>query len=98
MYLIHGPILWTLGDRIYAAVGRPRQISAMNVPGWIDLFPLSGKGPLGLEINYLAAHLILLPFTMWVAGVVNKLFDEPSAQLARWLFDPSRYDDTALLG
>ena len=64
------------------------------IPGWIDLFPLSSWGPFGLEINYLAGHILLLPFTLWVAGVVNKTFDEPSAQLARWLFDPSRYDTT----
>ena len=89
-------MLWTLGDRIYAAVGLPRNLSAEFVPGWIDLFPLSGWGPFGLEINYLAAHLVLFPFTLWVAGVVNKLFDEPSAQLARWLFDPSRYDTTLM--
>lgn len=95
MYLVHGPILWTVGDRVYSAVGLTREFSPKYVPGWIDLFPLPG-GPFGFEISYWAAQCILLPLTMYMAGVVNKLFDEPSAQLGKWIFDPSRFEYTLL--
>ena len=89
LYLVHGPVLWTLGDRIYAAVGRLRQNQSAVVPGWINLIPLPSWGPLGLEVNYLIPHLILLPSTLWLAEVVTKLFDEPSVMFSRWLFDKS---------
>lgn len=91
LYLVHGPILWTIGDRLYAAVGRANDVSMRNIPAWVDAFPLPDWGPLGLEVNTIAVHLIILPFTFWMASIAHKLFDEPGAQLANWLFDPKRY-------
>lgn len=92
-YLVHGPVLWTLGDRIYAATGRFREGHVEVVPGWINLFPFPRWGPFGLELDYLIPHLILLPFTLCIAEVVTKLFDEPSVEFSQWLFnkavDPS---------
>lgn len=52
----------------------------------MNLMPLSNAGPLGLEINAVVPQLILLPCTLYFAGVVTKLFDEPSVTLAKWLF------------
>jgi peptidoglycan/LPS O-acetylase OafA/YrhL len=89
LYLVHGPVLWTVGDRVYAAVGRLRVNQPEVVGGWINLFPFPGWGIFGLEINYLIPHLILLPFTLWCAEIVTKLFDEPSVKYSRWLFDHS---------
>jgi peptidoglycan/LPS O-acetylase OafA/YrhL len=87
LYLVHGPILWSVGDRIYAAVGRTHDKQHENIPAWVNLVPLSGKGPFGLEINYILAQLILLPLTLWVASLVTKTVDEPSVNFARRMFD-----------
>lgn len=86
-YLVHGPVLWTLGDRLYAAVGRIREEHIATNPEWNNLFPLPSWGPFGLEINYLIPHLILLPSTLWIADVVTKTIDEPSNKASRWLFN-----------
>jgi peptidoglycan/LPS O-acetylase OafA/YrhL len=87
LYLVHGPILWSVGDRIYAAVGRTEKRHSVDIPTWMNLVPLPGWGPLGLEINYLLAQLLLLPFTLWVASLVTKTIDEPSVKFARRTFE-----------
>jgi peptidoglycan/LPS O-acetylase OafA/YrhL len=86
LYLVHGPVLWVLGDRLYQAVGWYREEHVIHTPSWINLFPLSQKGPLGLEISFLAPHLILLPLTLWLAEIVTKLFDEPSVRFSQWAY------------
>lgn len=95
-YLVHGPVLWSLGDRVYAAVGRVREGHATATPGWINYMPFSGWGPFGLEINYLAAHIILLPFTLWLADLVTRMIDEPSVKLSQYLFDRASLSEKAL--
>lgn len=91
LYLVHGPVLWTLGARVYAAVGRVNSRAAKDLPEWwINLLPLPDLGPLGLEVNYIAAQAILLPISIWLAGIAQKLIDEPSGRLGNWLFDPKR--------
>lgn len=89
LYLVHGPVLWTVGDRVYAMVGRLRVNQPEVVGSWMNLFPLPGWGIQGLEINYLIPHILLLPFTLWCAEVVTKLFDDPSVKVSRWLFNSS---------
>ena len=78
--------MWIVGDRLIAAVGRPRRTAKTRIPGWINVFPLTDAGPLGLELNALVPHLILLPLTLWLGGVVTKLVDVPSVKLSKWLF------------
>lgn len=85
-YLVHGPILWSLGDRVYAAVGWSREPHAISIPEWINLLPITKAGPLGLEISFLLPQLILLPITLWMAEIVTALFDEPSVTFAQWLY------------
>ena len=92
LYLVHGPLLWTLGDRIYVATGWYRPAHVENMGWWINLFPLSQKGPLGLEPSFLIPHLILLPINLWVAEVLTKLLDEPSIRFAQWLYRSSLED------
>lgn len=89
LYLVHGPILWTLGDRLYTAVGwagsnGPEQ--AINIPWWVDRLPLSKAGPLGLEPAFLLPHLILLPVTFWCAEMVTRYVDEPAVRFAQWFY------------
>ena len=92
-YLVHGPILWTLGDRLYAASGRVREGHSGVVPGWINLFSMPGWGPFGLEVNFLVPQVILLPFTLWVAELVTRFFDEPSVRFSKWIYDKVLHED-----
>ncbi|KAL2819283.1 acyltransferase 3 [Aspergillus cavernicola] len=85
-YLVHGPVLWVLGDRLYAAVGWTRVSHPTTCPGWIDRFPIPRIGPLGMELSFLFPHIILLPVTLWLAEVVTRVVDEPSVQFASWLY------------
>lgn len=85
-YLIHGPVLWTLGDRLYAATGWTRAAHEMNVPSWINTMPLSKAGPLGLDVAFLAPQIVLLPLTFWLAEILTKLVDEPSVRFSQWLY------------
>jgi peptidoglycan/LPS O-acetylase OafA/YrhL len=80
-YLVHGPVLWTLGDRVYAAVGWTRMNHGTQIPGWVDLLRLPAWGPVGLEFNFLCAHIVLLPTTLWLAGLMTKAVDEPVLKL-----------------
>jgi peptidoglycan/LPS O-acetylase OafA/YrhL len=86
LYLIHGPVLWTLGDRLYLAVGWTRDNKVEGLLDWFNLWPLSKAGPLGLEPSFLIPHLVLLPFTFWLAEIATRLFDKPSIRFARWAY------------
>ncbi|KAL9095096.1 MAG: hypothetical protein Q9165_002699 [Trypethelium subeluteriae] len=86
LYLVHGPVLWTLGDRVYAAVGWVSDNHRNKIPNWVNIFPMPNVGPLGLELNFLIPHLVLLPVTLWVTEVVTKLFDEPSVKFSQWVY------------
>jgi peptidoglycan/LPS O-acetylase OafA/YrhL len=86
LYLVHGPVLWMIGDRLYAAVGWPKDSRFINIPQWVNAFPLPKAGPLGLEVAFLVPHLILLPLTFYLAEVVTRAFDEPSVRFPQWLY------------
>jgi peptidoglycan/LPS O-acetylase OafA/YrhL len=85
-YLVHGPVLWTLGDRLYAASGRIREGHIGIIPDWINLMPLPGVGPFGLEINYLVPQFISLAFTLWLAEIVTRCLDKPSLYISQSLY------------
>lgn len=86
LYLVHGPILWIIGDRLYAATGWSRDSHVNGIPGWIDIFPLSKAGPLGFEMSFLVPQLILLPFTLWLADMVTRFVDTPAVKFAQWAY------------
>ncbi|KAG9240528.1 putative acyltransferase [Calycina marina] len=86
LYLFHGPVLWLLGDRLYAAVGWQRDDRNEGLTGWVNIHPISKAGPLGLEPAFLLPQLILLPITLWMAEIAMKLFDEPSVKFAQWVY------------
>ncbi|KAL2135955.1 hypothetical protein VTI74DRAFT_6183 [Chaetomium olivicolor] len=86
LYLVHGPVLWTLGERLYAAVGFPKLDRYVFLSEWVNIFPLPMAGPMGLEVAFLLPHLILLPVTFYCAEVVTRAFDEPSVRFPQWLY------------
>lgn len=85
-YLVHGPVMFILGERLYAAVGVTTATS-MPISAWNGVWAF-GKdvGPVGLEVNFLSCHLVLLPLTFYLAELCTVLIDEPSVRLARWLY------------
>jgi peptidoglycan/LPS O-acetylase OafA/YrhL len=86
LYLVHGLVLWTLGDRLYAAVGLERPRHEDGIPHWVNKFPLSKNGPMGLEFAFWLPQLVILPVTLYLAEVVTKLVDEPSVKFTNWLY------------
>ncbi|EDU39441.1 acyltransferase [Pyrenophora tritici-repentis] len=86
LYLVHGIVIWSLGDRLYAAVGLARVGHKDGIPWWVNKFPLPTKGPMGLELAFWATQLIILPVTLYLAEVFTKLIDEPSVKFTNWLY------------
>jgi peptidoglycan/LPS O-acetylase OafA/YrhL len=88
LYLVHGPILNSIGDRVYAAVGwiRPIPFDQEMLAAWVNKFPLPMTGPLGLEVSFLVPHIFLLPFTIWVADLVTRFVDDPTVRIAQSLY------------
>jgi peptidoglycan/LPS O-acetylase OafA/YrhL len=85
-YLVHGPILRILGDRLYVATGWSKECHKTGLPDWINIFPLPKVGLYGLELSFLASHFIILPVTLWVAEIATKLLDKPSVKFAQWAY------------
>ncbi|KPM44151.1 hypothetical protein AK830_g2459 [Neonectria ditissima] len=86
LYLIHGPILWTLGDRLYVAMGWFVTEHLENIPQWANKMTLPKTSPAGLEISYLLPHIILVPVTFGLAELVTRFVDTPSVKFASWLY------------
>ncbi|KAG5925374.1 hypothetical protein E4U42_004373 [Claviceps africana] len=85
-YLVHGPLLWTVGDRLYAAVGFASKAHLEHIPHWVNRFALPRIGPVGLELAFLLAQMFLLPVTLCVAEFVTRTVDKPSVDFAAWLY------------
>ncbi|KKY14141.1 putative acyltransferase [Phaeomoniella chlamydospora] len=86
LYLVHGPVLWILGDRFYAAVGYTREVHNTGLKHWMNIFPLPQTGIIGLDVRFLVPHLILLPVTFWLAEIVTRTIDEPSVKFSQWVY------------
>lgn len=86
LYLVHGPVLWTVADRVYAAVGFKGKAQLEHIPHWVDKFVLPMSGPVGLEFAFLLPHVVLLPLTLCLADFVTRAVDKPSVQFAAWVY------------
>jgi len=86
LYLVHGPVLWVLGDRLYVGTGWVREVHHLYLPGWIGRYPVRSGGPLGLEWSFLVVHAVTLPVTLCAAEVVTKTVDENSVRFAQWVY------------
>lgn len=98
LYLVHGPVLWTLGDRLYAATGFVKDVHVEKIPNWVNKLPLSHSGPLGLEPAFLLPNLIILPVTFYMAHLVTKYVDDPSVRVTQWLYNKTLVRSTQLKG
>ncbi|OQO02382.1 hypothetical protein B0A48_11936 [Cryoendolithus antarcticus] len=85
-YLLHGPIMWSLGDRVYASVGWTREAQAMLFQGWAHRMEVPQIGPFGMELNFYVPHLILFPFTLWMAEMGTTLIDDNAVKFCAWLY------------
>lgn len=86
LYMVHGPVLWTLGERLYAAAGWVTDEHLEHIPAWCNKLHLPRTGPLGLEISFLLPHVILLPVTFGLAEIVTRMVDTPSVKVAAWFY------------
>ncbi|KAF2124135.1 acyltransferas-like protein [Dothidotthia symphoricarpi CBS 119687] len=86
LYLVHGYLIRTLGDRLCATVGFLRDEHKDKIPQWVNTFPISTAGPMGLELAYCAQQLVMIPITLYAAELVTKLIDEPSVKVSNWFF------------
>ncbi|KAJ4133791.1 hypothetical protein NW768_005379 [Fusarium equiseti] len=86
LYLIHGPVLWVVGERLYMAAGWHNDDMMKNIPHWANKLPLSTSGPRGFEMAFLVPQLILLPLTFGLAHVITRFIDTPSVKFAAWFY------------
>ncbi|KAF3760582.1 hypothetical protein M406DRAFT_268187 [Cryphonectria parasitica EP155] len=95
LYLVHGPVLVVLGDRVYHAVGfvAPHEETRALMAGWANKVPLPIAGPLGLEPAFLLPNILLLPITLWLSDFVTRTVDEPSVRFAQWFWKSIQQDD-----
>ncbi|SCO77358.1 related to hard surface induced protein 3 (sterol glycosyl transferase) [Fusarium oxysporum] len=95
LYLVHGPVLWTIGERFYVAAGWQNEEIMKNIPHWANKLALPMSGPLGLEISFLLPQLILVPLTLGLADVVTRFIDTPSVKFAAWFYKKALGDPTS---
>ncbi|EWY91448.1 hypothetical protein FOYG_08552 [Fusarium oxysporum NRRL 32931] len=95
LYLVHGPVLWTIGERLYVAAGWQNEEIMKNIPHWANKLALPMSGPLGLEISFLLPQLILVPLTFGLADVVTRFIDTPSVKFAAWFYKKALGDPTS---
>jgi peptidoglycan/LPS O-acetylase OafA/YrhL len=71
LYLVHGPILWTLGSYVYEFSGK---------------IGSSGGWPLGLEPGFLLAHVLFMPVTFCIASETTRGIDELTISVSHNLY------------
>ncbi|KAF5229280.1 hypothetical protein FANTH_14270 [Fusarium anthophilum] len=84
LYLIHGPVMWTVGAALYSWTGCCRAGDS----GQETHQPI-----LGLEFEFILPHVVLLPLTVALARLVANFVDAPSIKLAKWLYEISLRKD-----
>ena len=84
LYLMHGPVIWTLGNAVYLLVGWSKDEADYPYPDYYYKIPISKAGPMGLEPAFWIPQVVLLPATLMVSNVVTVLIDEPSVRFAAW--------------
>lgn len=83
LYLVHGPIMWTLGDRIYRFFGHITMPEMTTM--WDERFPIPEFGIHGFTTRFLVAQAFILPLNIACGHVGTVVFDAPSVRLGRWV-------------
>ncbi|KAF2215281.1 hypothetical protein CERZMDRAFT_35993 [Cercospora zeae-maydis SCOH1-5] len=83
-YLIHGPLLWSIGVRMYAACGLSRRY--LETRAWDNWFKLPRDGPLGMEVRWVLPMIFMLTLTLALADLFTQVVDEPSIKFVHWAF------------
>ncbi|KAK5992707.1 O-acetyltransferase PaAT-1 [Cladobotryum mycophilum] len=86
LYMVHGPVLWTIGDRLYMAAGWFTDEHMKHIAHWANALHLPRVGPLGLEVSFLVPQIVLLPLTLLIAEFVTRAVDTPTVDFAAWLY------------
>ena len=85
LYLIHAPLMYTVGDRIYRLFGRVFQT---EITTWFDnKVPIQDFGIHGLSSRWLICQALILPITLALAEVGTILLDLPSIRVGRWVVE-----------
>lgn len=94
LYLVHGPVLASIGDRVYAMTGWYRVLEDHDkmLEFWINKFQLPKSGPMGLELNFLVPQIIIFPVTFMLANLVTVYVDDMAvrvpAKMYKWVCGP----------
>ncbi|KJY00490.1 acyltransferase like protein [Zymoseptoria brevis] len=84
LYLIHGPILWSVGVRLYAACGLDNRYP--DLKAWDNLVKIPEGGPLGLEPRFLVPWTFVLVLVLGLSELFTRCVDEPIVKLMQWCF------------
>jgi peptidoglycan/LPS O-acetylase OafA/YrhL len=82
-YLVHGPLLWTLSDRVYRFFGRTTAPELKTM--WDDMFPIPDIGVHGVTTRFLISQAVILPMNFFFGHIGTIILDEPSVRFGRWL-------------
>jgi peptidoglycan/LPS O-acetylase OafA/YrhL len=83
LYLLHGPLVWSIGVRLYVACGLDDRYPELEK--WHNLARLPG-GPLGLEIKFLVPLALSLVILLASSELFTRYVDEPSIKFVQWCF------------
>ena len=96
LYLVHGPMIGILSERLFYLVGLKQALSDVEIQNFAHLtnkrrdaswWPFSPGGTPGFEPNFLVCVAISVPVFLYVAELGTKFFDAPSVHFARWAYN-----------
>ncbi|CCG82290.1 Putative uncharacterized protein [Taphrina deformans PYCC 5710] len=87
LYLVHGPVLETLGLWMYAMVGKTLVQPDVPASPWQDFLPVPKVGPSGFDLPFIVANLVIFPVTLCAAEICMRLFDKTSVVIARRAYE-----------
>ncbi|KAE8350084.1 acyltransferase family-domain-containing protein [Aspergillus coremiiformis] len=88
LYLVHGPVMRICADTLFAVVGWSERgpVAHSYLEQIVNFLPLPKKGPLGLEMAFLAPQLLLMPLTLVLANMVTWAVENPIMKSSGWLY------------
>lgn len=95
LYLVHIPLLWTIGDRIYRFFGviRLDTDGASGASVLDNMIVIPDFGPRGFSSRFILCQIFIFPLSMAVAHYATVYIDEPSIKFSRWVAAKCGADD-----